>query len=189
MDSVMGHLRTPPSRRPSSSMSSPPSPRGRRTPRPSASERGRPSAGSRRRPIVSTVMGFLEKADGRYRLTPSSAVFLDRRSPAFLGDIDRFSPRRKCSSCPSPTRRPSCAMAERFGLADMAPDDPVWVEFARHMAPVMRPVTQAIAAHFAGAGSRPPDTGYRRRPWAVRHRLRPPVPRGRGDGAGLGQCP
>jgi hypothetical protein len=37
----------------------------------------------------------------------------------------------------------------------MAPDDPVWVEFARHMAPHEATVAQAIAAHFAGSGSRP----------------------------------
>jgi hypothetical protein len=37
-----------------------------------------------------TVRGFLEKEDGRWRLTPSSAVFLDRRSPAFAGSIFEF---------------------------------------------------------------------------------------------------
>jgi len=102
-----------------------------------------------------TVMGFLEKADGRYRLTPSSAVFLDRRSPAFLGDIHRFlaAPEMLKLSLADPAG--FVRNGGSIGLANMAPDDPVWVEFARHMAPVMRPVAQAIAAHFAGAGSPP----------------------------------
>jgi len=102
-----------------------------------------------------TLMGFLEKADGRYRLTPSSALFLDRRSPAFLGDIHRFmaAPEMLKLSLDNPAA--FVRNGGSLGLANMAPDDPVWVEFARHMAPVMRPVAQAIAAHFAGAGSPP----------------------------------
>ena len=102
-----------------------------------------------------TVLGFLEKADGRYRLTPSSAVFLDRRSPAFLGDIHRFlaAPEMLKLSLDNPAA--FVRNGGSLGLANMAPDDPVWVEFARHMAPLMRPVAQAIAAHFATAGSPP----------------------------------
>ena len=102
-----------------------------------------------------TVMGFLEKPDGRYRLTPSSALFLDRRSPAFLGDIHRFlaAPEMLKLSLADPAAL--VRNGGSIGLATMAPDDPVWVEFARHMAPVMRPVAQAIAAHFAEAGSPP----------------------------------
>jgi hypothetical protein len=57
-----------------------------------------------------TVMGFLDKADGRYRLTPSSAVFLDRRSPAFLGDIHRFLAAPEMLAVP---RRPGGLRAQR----------------------------------------------------------------------------
>ncbi len=37
-----------------------------------------------------TVIGFLEKRDGRYTLTPDSAMFLVRGSPAYLGNALRF---------------------------------------------------------------------------------------------------
>ena len=36
------------------------------------------------------VMGFLEKKEGRYRLPPTSAAFLDKRSPTYVGTLSRF---------------------------------------------------------------------------------------------------
>src|SRR5688500_18247709 len=36
------------------------------------------------------VIGFLAKTDGRYSLTPDSAMFLDRRSAAYAGSIIEF---------------------------------------------------------------------------------------------------
>src|SRR5271155_1972443 len=37
-----------------------------------------------------TIMGFLTKQDGRYGLTPDSAMFLDRRSPASVASTAGF---------------------------------------------------------------------------------------------------
>src|SRR3712207_390820 len=37
-----------------------------------------------------TVMGFLTKENGQYELTESSALFLKRKSPAFLGGAVDF---------------------------------------------------------------------------------------------------
>src|ERR1700682_6515404 len=37
-----------------------------------------------------TIQGFLTKQDGVYGLTPDSAVFLDKRSPAYMGTIAFF---------------------------------------------------------------------------------------------------
>jgi len=37
-----------------------------------------------------TVMGFLTKNDSHYGLSPDSAVFLDRRSPAYMGSAADF---------------------------------------------------------------------------------------------------
>src|SRR5688500_15332922 len=34
--------------------------------------------------------GFVTKTDGRYALTPDSAAFLDRRSPAYMGGVTEF---------------------------------------------------------------------------------------------------
>jgi len=43
-----------------------------------------------------------------------------------------------------------------IGLANIAPNDPVWIDFARYMAPLMASVAEATAAHFA---ERPPAPG------------------------------
>src|SRR5271163_1745938 len=37
-----------------------------------------------------TMIGLLVKQDGEYSLTPDSAAFLDRRSPAYLGTMANF---------------------------------------------------------------------------------------------------
>src|ERR1700733_4373901 len=37
-----------------------------------------------------TMIGFLVKLDREYTLTPDSAAFLDRRSPAYLGTMANF---------------------------------------------------------------------------------------------------
>src|SRR5258708_17041321 len=34
-----------------------------------------------------TAQGFLNKENGKYALTPDSAVFLDKRSPAYMGGM------------------------------------------------------------------------------------------------------
>ncbi len=97
-----------------------------------------------------TVLGFLEKADGRYKLTQSSAAFLDRRSRAFLGDIHRFLAAPEVLRLTLTDPAAFVRNGGSIGLANTAPNDPVWVTFARHMAPFMRPVAEATAARFAG---------------------------------------
>jgi ubiquinone/menaquinone biosynthesis C-methylase UbiE len=93
-----------------------------------------------------TILAFLEKNDGRYSLTSDSAVFLDENSPAYAG--------RAATFLLSPTIRAAfddLAVAVRKGgtaLSDegtMAPDHPVWIDFARGMAPMMIPVARALA--------------------------------------------
>src|SRR5258705_900879 len=37
-----------------------------------------------------TVMGFLVKQDGHYRLAPVAAAFLDRKAPTYIGSIADF---------------------------------------------------------------------------------------------------
>jgi hypothetical protein len=96
-------------------------------------------------------MGFLEKAEGVYRLTEDSALFLDRRSPAYLGSAARFigapemtEPFRDLTGI---VRRGGPPVVENI----LAPGHPVWVEFAQAMAPMMRTPAQAIA-EIAGDG-------------------------------------
>jgi len=102
------------------------------------------------------VMGFLTKAGDRYSLTSDTAFFLDSRSPAYLGLAFKF------------LMHPSqLAHFEQLGEAvrkggtpadqsNLAPDDAIWIEFAKGMAPLMVPAAQAIAGLLAGElSSRP----------------------------------
>src|ERR1051326_4644905 len=103
------------------------------------------------------VMGFLTKAGNRYSLTSDTAFFLDSRSPAYLGLAFKF--------LLHPTQ---LAHFEHLGAAvrkggtpddqsNLAPDDPIWIEFAKGMAPLMVPAAQAMAGMLAAElGSRPP---------------------------------
>lgn len=84
------------------------------------------------------VMGFLTKQDNKYQLTQDSAVFLDRRSPAFMGGAVEFllSPMLidGFAHLTEAVRKGGTALAEDGSIA---PEHPVWVRFARAMAPMM----------------------------------------------------
>jgi 2-polyprenyl-3-methyl-5-hydroxy-6-metoxy-1,4-benzoquinol methylase len=96
-----------------------------------------------------TVKGFLVKTGNAYSLTPDSAAFLDsRRSQAYLGKAFKF--------IMHPMQMKNIerlAEAVRKGGGGNAhdglkPDDPIWVDFARGMAPMMVPAAMAIAARL-----------------------------------------
>ncbi len=82
------------------------------------------------------VIGFLLKEGDCYRLTPDSAAFLDRRSPACIAGAVVF------LGSPQLTQRfQNLAGAVRKGstISDdstLAPEHPIWVEFAKGMAPL-----------------------------------------------------
>ncbi|MGH9928183.1 MAG: methyltransferase [Pyrinomonadaceae bacterium] len=84
------------------------------------------------------IMGFLNKDGNRYSLTADSAMFLDKRSPAYLGGATEF------ISSPMLTEPfKNLADAVRKGGTIMpdggtvSHDNPIWVKFARGMAPMM----------------------------------------------------
>lgn len=87
------------------------------------------------------INGLLQKTDGRYQHTPSSAAFLDPASPACLASVVRF------LSLPE-LRAPLENLADIVrngrtvlpGEGTVEPDNPVWVEFAQSMAPMMAPL-------------------------------------------------
>lgn len=96
-----------------------------------------------------TIRGFLDKPDGVWRLTPSSAAFLDRAASGYLGDAILFlaAPDRIADALRDPA-----ATVRRGGAeagASVAPDHPMWVTFARVMAPFARPMARALAADVA----------------------------------------
>lgn len=87
------------------------------------------------------VNGLLEKVDGHYCHTPSSAAFLDPASPACMASMARFMASKAL-------RKPYEQLAEIVrsgrtilpGQGTVEPENPVWVEFAQSMAPMMRPM-------------------------------------------------
>lgn len=102
------------------------------------------------------VMGFLSKDDNRYRLTPDTAMFLDKRSPAYLGGAVEF------MLTPNLTDgfRNLAETVRRGGtLLDdggtVAPDNPIWVKFARGMAPMMALPAHLMAKLVDPAADRP----------------------------------
>lgn len=93
------------------------------------------------------ILGFLTKDGTRYSLTPSSAVFLDRNSPAYFGDAVNFllAPglTEAFSDLASTIRRGRLHTTEH---GTTAPEHPAWLEFARAMGPMMRPAAEGAAA-------------------------------------------
>ena len=92
------------------------------------------------------MLGFLVKADGKYSLTPDSAVFLVRQSPAYLGGTLEFLMSdeivRTQDRLADAVRRGGVATAEGNTVSE---ENPVWEKFARAMVPMMAPAGQAIA--------------------------------------------
>src|SRR5437868_10385175 len=93
-----------------------------------------------------TLLGFLTKTGDRYSLTEDSAIFLSRKSPAYAGEMTKFllsgELTRGFQKLAEAVRRGGTADTE---LGTTAAEHPVWVEFARAMASIMMPVSQALA--------------------------------------------
>jgi 2-polyprenyl-3-methyl-5-hydroxy-6-metoxy-1,4-benzoquinol methylase len=103
-----------------------------------------------------TILGFLRKRDDRYELTPDSAVFLDRRSPAYLGGTVEFllsTDIRKCfEQLTAAVRRGGTAVSDEGTVSH---ENPVWVAFARVMGPLMRTPAGLLADLVGGDPGRP----------------------------------
>jgi ubiquinone/menaquinone biosynthesis C-methylase UbiE len=86
-----------------------------------------------------TILGFLTKSGDRYALTPDSAMFLSRKSPAYVGAMMQFllSPelRRGYDDIAATVRKGGTAQSE---LGTIAPEHPIWLDFARGMGGMMR---------------------------------------------------
>jgi ubiquinone/menaquinone biosynthesis C-methylase UbiE len=98
-----------------------------------------------------TIIGFLVKQGSQYGLTPDSATFLDRQSPAYMGSMANFlmSPQTVgLLEDITTVIRHGGALPNDNGA--LAPEHPMWVEFARCMAPMMQMPAESIAKLFAG---------------------------------------
>ena len=98
-----------------------------------------------------TTMELLAKSGDSYHVTPESAAFLSKRSPAYLGTVARFllRPELKANfeALTDAVRRGGVPPASDNNVSD---NNPIWVEFARTMGPMMVPAAHAIAAMVGG---------------------------------------
>jgi O-methyltransferase domain/Dimerisation domain len=94
-----------------------------------------------------TINGVLAKDDGHYRHTPTSAAFLDPASPACMASIAQF--------LGNPAmREPYDRLAEIVrtgrtvlpGDGSVEPENPIWVQFAETMGPMMAPMAGPLGA-------------------------------------------
>ena len=93
-----------------------------------------------------TIMEMLTKQGDRYALTLDSATFLDKRSPAYIGGATEF----MCSPMLTDGAKHMAEAVRKGGTAmendgTVSPDNPVWVKFARAMAPMMALPAQLMA--------------------------------------------
>jgi 2-polyprenyl-3-methyl-5-hydroxy-6-metoxy-1,4-benzoquinol methylase len=93
------------------------------------------------------VHRFLTKQDGRYGLTDDSAMFLDRRSPACIASAAGFLTLpvtiNAYHDLARTIRTGQPAMSE--GEGSISAENPIWVEFARSMAPMVTPSAEEVA--------------------------------------------
>lgn len=99
-----------------------------------------------------TVHGFLTKKETTYSLTPDSALFLDRRSPAYAGSAIDFllTPRlRECHTrLTEAVRRGGTALGEGM----LEPENPDWIKYAQAIMPMVRRPAEIIAAELRREG-------------------------------------
>lgn len=94
-----------------------------------------------------TVAGFLTKQDSDYYLTLDSSVFLNRHSHAYLGSVTEFFAEMQQQNGTfdniKAAIRKGATVVRPEGV--MGPEDPIWVGFARSMAPMMAMPSQLLA--------------------------------------------
>ena len=102
------------------------------------------------------VIGFLTKEGERYSLTPDSATFLDKRSPTYFGGAIEFLLSPMLISgfelLTEAVRKGGTAISDEGAVS---PENPVWVKFARAMAPMTVMPSQAIVQLVDPAGQQP----------------------------------
>src|SRR5579883_355418 len=85
-----------------------------------------------------TIIGFLVKEDQGYRLTPDSAMFLDKNSKSYIGNGIKFllSPLMTDGfrNLVTAVRQGGTVLSSEGALS---PDNPVWVEYAQAMSPIL----------------------------------------------------
>ena len=111
----------------------------------------------------------------RDRSSPDAAFFLDENSPAYFGTVGQFMLDDGLVSCFADV----AALARKGGTllngqGTVEPDDPLWVDFARSMVPLMMPSAEFIAGLITRTTPRTSRCGARHRRGSrhVRHQHR-----------------
>jgi hypothetical protein len=98
--------------------------------------------------------GFLTKDAAGYSLAPDAATFLVKSSPAYIGSVFSFLNSRELMQYGERLEK-----AVRTGVGGeesaVSPENTLWVEFARSMAPLMVMPAEAIAEHLGAAEGKP----------------------------------
>jgi 2-polyprenyl-3-methyl-5-hydroxy-6-metoxy-1,4-benzoquinol methylase len=98
------------------------------------------------------ILGFLTKSGNQYTLTPDSALFLDSHSGAYIGSAMQFllSPRiaEGYRHLAEAVRKGGTALDQN----SLDPENPLWVDFARNMAPIMRMPSDLLARMLTAEG-------------------------------------
>jgi 2-polyprenyl-3-methyl-5-hydroxy-6-metoxy-1,4-benzoquinol methylase len=97
-----------------------------------------------------TVHGFLTKVDGRYAVAPDVEPFLDRSSSTYMGSVAGFFTHPVMVA----KYNDVAALVRNGGAIDhtLSPNEPIWVEFARRMAPMFLLPAQAAAQRLTTSG-------------------------------------
>jgi SAM-dependent methyltransferase len=99
-----------------------------------------------------TVTGFLSKSGTTYDLTPDSAMFLSKHSPAYLGQGAYFLLHDDILKTASDVGGVIRKGGTLHGEGTMEAENPVWVEFARSMGPISAFAASTLAEAVAAPG-------------------------------------
>ncbi len=102
------------------------------------------------------IGGFLTKSVDQYSLTLDSATFLTRSSPAYLGGTLQFLLTPSLTECftqlATAIKRGGTAVSDEGTVSH---DNPIWVDFARAMGPMMHLPAQLLVGLIGGEKSQP----------------------------------
>jgi len=113
------------------------------------------------------IAGLLQKEGDHYRSAPDAALFLDEHSPAYFGSVGQFMLNADIvhaySDIAAVVRKGGTLLE---GQGTVEPNNPIWVDFARNMVPLMMPsatfiaelVTMVPRAAILVTGVEDPDT-------------------------------
>lgn len=100
-----------------------------------------------------TLNGFLMKAKDQYSLNADAAMFLDKSSPAYMGSVALFMlDPRLISPYLELGKVVRDGKTTLPGEGTVSHDNPIWVDFAKQMAPMIYPSALEIAELVGGDG-------------------------------------